>query len=148
MDFGFVRGTNFTLKQEDGPTITSKDGYNSYLIIVDRATRYTWIFLTKTKQPPVSIARRVLQKFKSKNPHHSVRVNLGRELGNSSEFSKMVHDEGFHLEVTGAEASAQNEIAESPNKTFAQMMRCALYSADLGPEYWSYALRMAVYNKN
>ena len=66
MDFGFVRGTNFTIKQEDGPTITSKDGYNLYLIIVDHATRYTWIFLTKTKQPPVSIARRVLQKFNPK----------------------------------------------------------------------------------
>ena len=27
-------------------------------------------------------------------------------------------------------------------------MRCALYSADLGPEYWSYALRLSVYVKN
>ena len=56
-----------------------------------------------------------------------MRVDLGRELGNSSEFIKMAHDEGFHLEVTGAEAPAQNGIAESPDKNFAQMMRCALY---------------------
>ena len=46
MDFGFVRGSQYSIKQEDNPTITSKDGYNSYLIIVDQASRYTWIFLT------------------------------------------------------------------------------------------------------
>ena len=40
MDFGFVRGTGFRIKQEDKPTITSIDGFNSYLIIVDRVTRY------------------------------------------------------------------------------------------------------------
>ena len=60
----------------------------------------------------------------------------------------MVDDEGFVLELTGAEASKKNGIAESPNRVYAQMMRCALYSSGLGPEYWSYALRMSVYVKN
>ena len=60
----------------------------------------------------------------------------------------MVTDEGYILELTRAEASAQNGLAESPNYVLVQMMRCALYSADLGPEYWSYALRLAVYVKN
>ena len=41
MDFGFVRGSEYKLKQELGPTITSIDGFNSYLIIVDHITRYT-----------------------------------------------------------------------------------------------------------
>lgn len=44
IDFGFVRGSNYTIKQENGPTITSKDGYNSYFLVIDRSTRYTWIF--------------------------------------------------------------------------------------------------------
>ena len=38
VDFDFVREFNYTIKQEDGPTITNTDGYNSYLIVVDRAT--------------------------------------------------------------------------------------------------------------
>ena len=148
MDFGFVRGSQYSIKQEDNPTITSKDGYNSYLIIVDRASRYSWIFLTKSKQPPIALARKVLSKFKSTNPHRTVRTDQGGELGRSEKFSKMVDDEGFVLELTGAEASKQNGIAESPNRVYAQMMRCALYSSGLGPEYWSYALRMSVYVKN
>ena len=63
MDFGFVRGSAYTIKQEEGPTVTSKDGYNSYLIIIDRATRYTWIFLRATKHPPIGITRRVQEKL-------------------------------------------------------------------------------------
>ena len=53
MDFGFVRGAGFRIKQEDKPTITSIDGFNSYLIIVDRVTRYIWVFLTtsSSEQP-------------------------------------------------------------------------------------------------
>ena len=69
-------------------------------------------------------------------------------MGRSQEFSKMCSDEGFNLEMTGAEVSSQNGIAESPNRIFAQMMRCALYSADLGPEYWSYTLQLSIYVKN
>ena len=135
MDFGFVRGTNYSVKTEDGPTITSKDGYNSYLIIGDRATRYTWIFLTSSKHPPVNIVRKFLRKFKSNNPHKAVRTDQGHELGQIIAFREMINEEGFVLEVTGAEGSSQNGIAESPNRTYAQMMRCVLYSADLGPEY-------------
>lgn len=148
MDFGFVRGSKYTIKQDDNPTVTSKDGYNSYLIIVDRASRYSWIFLTKSKHPPVTLAHKVLTKFKSTNPHRTVRTDQGGELGRSSKFSQMVAEAGFVLELTGAEASKQNGIAESPNRVYAQMMRCALYSSGLGPEYWSYALRMAVHVKN
>ena len=50
--------------------------------------------------------------------------------------------------MTGADASAQNAYAESPNKYLANMMRCILHAADLGPEYWSFALLHSVYIKN
>ena len=60
----------------------------------------------------------------------------------------MVADVDFVLEVTGSDASAQNALAESQNKYLANMMRCILHAADLGPEYWSFGLRHAVYIKN
>ena len=148
MDFGFVRGSTYTIKQEDGPTITSKDGYNSYLLIIDRATRYMWVFLTTSKHPPISIAQRVLNKFKTTNPHRTVRTDQGGELGRSHAFKEMIDEEKFSLELTGSESSSQNDMVESPNKVLAQMMRCALYSVHLGLEYWSYELRLSVYVKN
>ncbi len=47
MDMGFVRGTKYGIKDADGNIVTSLDGYKSYLVIIDRATRYIWVFLTK-----------------------------------------------------------------------------------------------------
>ena len=107
-----------------------------------------WIFLTATKHPPVETSRKVLQKFKANHPHRTVRTDQGKELGRSEKFREMMDKEGFVLELTGTEAPSQNGIAESPNRVLAQMMRCALYSADLGPEYWSYTLHIAVHIKN
>ena len=148
MDFGFVRGSEYKIKNESGPTLTSIDGFNSYLIIVDRITRYIWIFLTTSKSPPIHVAQRVLNKFKSNNTHRTVRTDQGGELAKSGLFQKMIDDEHFTLEMTGSDASAQNETAEIPNKTLGNMMRCILHNANLGPEYWSYALIHAVYIKN
>ena len=64
------------------------------------------------------------------------------------EFQIMVAEEKVTLEVTGADASVQNAIAESPNKYLANMKRCILNAADLGPEYWLLALRHVVYIQN
>ena len=77
MDFGFVRGSEFQIKQEHRPTITSIDGFNSYLIIVDRVTRYTRIFLTTSESPPINIAQRILEKFKSINKNITVQTDQG-----------------------------------------------------------------------
>ena len=147
MDFGFVRGSDFNYKTQTGKTVTSIDGKNAYLAIIDRSSRYTWVFITDSKLPPVKEAQMVLSKFKSTNPHRTVRVDQGGEL-NSNAFKAMVAEEKFSIELTGSDSSAQNGMVENPNRTYGQMMRCALHSAELGPEYWSYALTHAVYVKN
>ena len=40
MDFGFVRGPDFSTEDENDKILTSIDGYNSYLLIVDETSRY------------------------------------------------------------------------------------------------------------
>ena len=40
MDFGIVRESAYKVENKNDPTITSIDGFNSYLIIVDRITCY------------------------------------------------------------------------------------------------------------
>ena len=80
MDFGFVRGSQFKEIRE-GKTITSIDGFNSYLIIIDHATRYTWIFLQSSKYPPINVIERLLTKFKTTHPRRTVRTDQGGELG-------------------------------------------------------------------
>ena len=148
MDFGFVRSSDYHHKTSEGNTVTSIDGMNSYLSIIDRATRYMWVFVTKTKTPPLEAVEMILNKFKSTHKHRTVRTDQGGELGKSSAFTTLIAKCGFSLEVTGADASAQNGIIENPNKTFGQMMRCLLHSSELGPEYWTYALQHSVYIRN
>ena len=148
MDFGFVRGSEYRKSNKDGKTVTSIDGKNSYLIIIDRCTRYVWIFCSASKTPPIEAARMILEKFKSTNTHRTVRVDQGGELGRSTKFQNMIAEAKFTLEDTGSDGSAQNGKAERPNRTFGEMMRCMLHSAELGPKYWSHALSHAVYIKN
>ena len=60
----------------------------------------------------------------------------------------MLKEEEFTPEITGTDSSQQNAIGERPHRNLAQMMRCMLHSAELGPAYWSFALAHAVYIKN
>jgi hypothetical protein len=40
--------------------VQSYDGYSSYLLIVDEATCFVWVFLTNSKSPPIDILREFL----------------------------------------------------------------------------------------
>ena len=71
MDFGFVRGSNFNYKTNTGKTVTSIDGKNAYLAIIDRSSRYMWIFPTSSKKPPITEAKMILEKFKSTNSNNA-----------------------------------------------------------------------------
>ena len=149
MDFGFVQGTGYSEKDEDGRRVTSLDGMNCYLIIVDRKTRRTWVFTRKNKEPPIDLVRRFLQQNKCKAVSRLlIRTDQGGELYKSDEFKTMCVKEGFLMEPTAADASFQNGLAERPNRSLAVIMRCLLRNSGLGPEYWSWALVHAAYIKN
>ena len=149
MDFGFVRGSDFKRKGDDGRIITSRDGYNSYLIIIDRYSSYTWVMLSRSKDPPLNFVKDFLMTHKDKKcPIIRVRTDQGGELWKSTAFQEVIQESQSILEPTGAGDPAQNGKAEAPNKTFARMLRGMLFNAGLGSEFWSYALLHAVYIKN
>ena len=102
-DFGFVRGSEFSMETDEGKTITSVDGKNSYLLVADRATRMIWVHCSNTKSAPVKELQAILSKFKSKNPYQAVRTDQDQALAKSVEFGKMVVEEGFVIEPTGTE---------------------------------------------
>jgi len=149
MDIGFVRGTQFSYRDGGGTLVTSLDGFNSYLIIVDKATRYTWVFLACSKHPQIEVIQSFLNMHGSKTGTHKfIRTDEGGELWSSHAFQKMVFDMGYIPQVTATDATFQNGIAERPNRTFGDIMRALLHGANLGPEYWSWALLYAVHLKN
>jgi hypothetical protein len=75
-------------------------------------------------------------------------LDQGGDLYESHKFKEIALKHNFNLEPTGAGAPFQNGMVERVNQTLENMMRCLLLSANLGPEYWSFALTHAVYLKN
>ena len=146
-DFGFMRSKSYQQKDDEGKLQTSIDGKRAYLLIIDRYTRYMWVYIANSKRPPIQFCKSVLNKFKSSTKHRTVRCDQG-ELASSNDFKKMLQEEEFSLQVTGSNNSRQNGMAECPHRTLAQMVRCTLQGAGLGPEYWSYALQHCVSVKN
>ena len=106
-------------------------------------------FLQSSKEPPINAIKILLTKFKTTQPHRTVRIDQGGELGGYTAFKELLagDDMGFSLELTRANASAQNRRCENPSRVYGQMIRCMLHSANNDPAYWSFALIYAVYIK-
>ena len=146
-DFGFMRTKYYQQEDQDGKLQTSVDGKNAYLLVIDRNTRYMWVYVSSSKSPPIEFCRSILRKFKAETAHRTVRCDQG-ELATSKEFNALLVEQGFTLQVTGSNNSKQNGMVERPHRTLKQMVRCILHNASLGPEFWSYALIHSVYVKN
>ena len=151
-DFGFVRGSDYSVKDKQGKLITSKDGYRSYCLVIDRKSRYIWIILTQTKEPPIRELQDLLTKLQANvtSKYKTITTDNGKELGASKTFQSMLLEPEiqYTLKTTGVHSSAQNGLAEKPNQDLGRMMRSLLYGSGLGSEYWSYALRHSVFLKN
>jgi len=144
MDFGFPRGQNFQTKDEYGRLITSIDGHRAYLLIIDRKTRYIWVAITKNKMPPCAAVTKFLDVHGRKTGRRVLRTDQGGELWGSLKFREAIHQAGYLMEPTAPGAPFQNGLAERPNQTLGNIMRCMLHGANLGPQFWPFALTHAV----
>jgi hypothetical protein len=99
--------------------------------------------------PPITILKEFLKKHGNTMAiHKTICTDEGGELWGITEFKQAVMQAGYVLQPTAPGAPFQNGLAERPNQTYSTMVRCLLHSANLGHEYWSYALLHAVYLKN
>ena len=92
MDFGFMRASSLDYTKPNTKldrVVDLWDGYSSYLLIVDEASQYIWVFLTKTKEPPLDIIDTILDRFGHKNGG-SIRSDQGGELARSFAFSDLL----------------------------------------------------------
>ncbi len=148
MDFGFMRASSSKYGGSDktrARVIKSWDGYSSYLLIVDEASWYLWVFLTKSKDPPIDIVETFLARFGHADGG-VVRTDQGGELACLSEFSDTILRNV--IEPTGADSPSQNGAAEIFNAKLAVRTRTLLFGSGLPAKFWSSALLHAVYLHN
>ncbi len=128
--------------------VLSYDGFNSYLLVLDEALRYAWVFLTKSKDSPLDI----IGAFFALHGHPDggcLRTDQGGELASSTAFGDLLlWDFPYTLEPTGADSPSQNGAVEIYNDKFGTWTRSLLYGSGLPAKYWSAALVHLVYLHN
>ena len=151
MDFGFMRTSSSDYTKPNKKVdrvVDSWDGYSSYLLIVDEASRYIWVFLTKSKEPPLDIIDTFLDRFGHRNGG-SIRSDQGSELARSFAYSDLLlRKHKYVVEPTGADSPSQNKAVEIYNAKLAVRTRTLLFGSGLPAKYWSSALVHAVYLHN
>ena len=120
MDFGFIRASATDLsrpKSTDDRVVESFDGFNSYLLVVDEVSKYSWIFLTKSKEPPIDLTQFFMKEF-ANSDGGKIRVDHGGELARSTAWrTLMLKEFQYKIEPTGADSPSQNGQVERYNET-------------------------------
>jgi hypothetical protein len=151
MDFGFMRASSSEYGGSDktrAHVIKSWDGYSSYLLIGNEASRYLWVFLTKSKDPPIDIVETFLARFGHADGG-VVHTDQGGELARLTEFSDTIlRNHQYVIKPTGADSPSQNGAAEIYNVKLAVRTRTLLFGSGLPAKFWSSALLHAVYLHN
>jgi hypothetical protein len=92
MDFCFMHASTSDFSCPNKNTnhvVTSYDGFSSYLLIVDEATRFIWVFLTKSKAPSLDILDSFFACFGHEHSG-SVCTDQGGELARSFALSDLL----------------------------------------------------------
>jgi hypothetical protein len=151
MDFGFIRASAADLsrpKSTDDRVVESFDGFNSYLLVVDEVSKYSWIFLTKSKEPPIELTKIFMKEF-AHDDGGKIRVDQCGELARSAAWrTLMLKDFQYKVEPTGADSPSQNGQVERYNEIIATIVRTLLYGSQLPAKFWSVAAIHAVYLMN
>ena len=151
MDFGFIRSSTGDFQRPSDKTdrlVKSFDGFSSYLLVIDEVSRYAWVFLCQSKEPPVDYVSEFLLTHGLKDGG-VIRCDQGGELARSNMFREvMLKQHHYKVEPTGADSPSQNGGVERVNDTLAVLVRTLLYGSELHAKYWSAALVHAVYLYN
>jgi hypothetical protein len=122
MDLGFIRGpSNLEDVVKNGATptktiIKSRDGYEAYLLIVDAASRYIWVFLLKSKHPPIATIAQFLQKHGTATKG-KITTTPGGLLDKSKSFSTVCTDRGYECETLAFDLNFEDSGLETPRHT-------------------------------
>jgi hypothetical protein len=137
MDFGFFN-------------VPSVRGFQSFLVVVEAVTSYTWVFLRRNKNPPIALwiwFREYLVKTYGV-PALAWRTDNGGELWGSSEFRVAVASQHCVMESTGGYNSAGNGKAETRVKACKNTTFSLLYMSGLPRNHWCFALMHGVFLLN
>ena len=127
----------------------SLGGGEYFLTFTDDRSRYTWVYILKTKDQVFDcfLTWKALVEKQCKRKLRTLRTDNGGEY-TSSKFESYLKDEGIRHERTVPKTPQQNGVAERLNRTLVESARSMLLDANLTKRYWAEAVSTAVYLKN
>ena len=133
----------------DFRTTTSRGGKNYYVSFVDDYSRFTKIYLIKTKDEAGSM----FLKFKAESENQlgkkikRLRSDRGGEYSDKT-LKEFCESNGIIHEFTAPYSPQQNGIAERKNRTLKEMMNAMLLSSGLSDNMWGEAVLSACFVLN
>ncbi|KAA0058501.1 ty1-copia retrotransposon protein [Cucumis melo var. makuwa] len=133
----------------DFRTTTSRGSKNYYVSFVDDYSRFTKIYLIKTKNEAVSM----FLKFKAESENQlgkrikRLRSDRGGEYSDKT-LKEFCESNGIIHEFTAPYSPQQNGIAERKNRTLKEMMNAMLLSSGLSDNMWGEAVLSACFILN
>ena len=96
--------------------VTNIRGFTLVLDVICASTKYSFAFLTRSKQVLTKILTCLFSILKKEGKEvRFVRVDEGKELTRSREFCKFVVDHNCTLQTTGGYCSSFNSVVERPH---------------------------------
>ena len=157
IDIGFFRGPQNLQEVYDRAAdpqpklIESRQGFVCYLLILDRVTRYIWIFPLRSKSVSLALIDLFLRTHGLQTTGAGTKVlrtDGEGSLAESTQFRVLLLSHGYLLEKTATDTSSQNGLAEHPHRTLADMTRCLLFSSQMPIYFWADAIVYAAYVYN
>ena len=127
----------------------SAGGAEYFLTLTDDHTRYSWVYMLKTKDQAFEYFQewKALVEKQSKYKLKTLRTDNGGEY-TSKRFEQYLKAEGIRHEKTIPKTPEQNGVSERLNRTLVEGARSMLLDAKLAKSYWAEAVNTAVYLKN
>ncbi|KAK1685811.1 hypothetical protein QYE76_046659, partial [Lolium multiflorum] len=133
-----------------GPSHYDTLGGSKYgLVIVDDYSRYSWVFLLKSKDEThrefITFAKKAQRMYESEIK--AIRTDNGTEFKNYT-MQEFVDDEGIKHEFSAPYTPQQNGVVERKNRTIIEMARTMLSEFNSPHNFWGEAISTAIHYSN
>ena len=137
-----------------GIKASSIRGYKYFLLVVDDATRYTWVALVKDKSAAsiLPVFKEIKSQVERESQNENLKVvfvradNARGEFG--IEFQAYLKEDGIQFEPSPAYKHSMNGVVERAMAEINEKITSMLYEAKASYTLWCFAAEHAVYLKN
>nr|KYP34572.1 Retrovirus-related Pol polyprotein from transposon TNT 1-94 [Cajanus cajan] len=142
-----VYHTPFELIYSDlwGPApVLSDNGYQYYVTLVDAHTRFTWIFLLKSKAHTLDVFKQfhAMVQNQFQLPIKAIQTDWGGEFRS---FTSYLAQHGIHHRIICPHTHHQNGVVECKHRHIVELGLTLLAQAQLSMSFWDYAFLTSVY---